>query len=183
MTDRHDDRSDVELLARADPAAFAELYRRHVQAVHAWFRRRLEWAAADLTAETFARAWLSRRRFRDRRGGSALPWLLGIAGNVLRESARRDRIETRARQKLGLPTDLAREDGYERVEARLSPRRALALAFDDLPEHERRAVELRVVQDLSYDEVAEQLSIRPAAARLRVSRGLRRIALAIEEDS
>src|SRR5262245_15709342 len=94
VTERRDDRSDVELLARPDPAAFAELYRRHVESVHAWFQRRLAWAAADLTAETFARAWLSRRRFRDRRGGSALPWLHGIASNVLRESARRDRIET-----------------------------------------------------------------------------------------
>ena len=183
MTDARSGASDVELLTRSDPADFAELYRRHVEAVHAWFRRRLPWASADLTAETFARAWLSRRRFRDRRGGTALPWLLGIATNVLRESARRDRIETRAREKLGLPTDLAREDGYERVDERCSPRLALVHAFDDLPEHERRAVELRVVQELSYDEVAEQLDIRPAAARLRVSRGLRRIALAIEENS
>jgi RNA polymerase sigma-70 factor (ECF subfamily) len=100
----------------------------------------------------------------------------------LRESARRDRIETRAREKLGLPTDLAREDGYERVEAQLSPQHALVHAFDELPDHERRAVVLRVIDELSYDEVAKQLAIRPAAARLRVSRGLRRLALVIEED-
>jgi len=58
------DHSDAELLGRsADSAAFTELYRRHVDTVFAWFRRRLDWGAADLTAETFAQAWISRRRF------------------------------------------------------------------------------------------------------------------------
>ena len=55
----------------ADGGAFAELYGRHVSTVHGWFRRRLDWAASDLTAETFAQAWLSRRSFRDEAEGSA----------------------------------------------------------------------------------------------------------------
>src|SRR5262249_62263804 len=151
------DRSDADLLQQADEKAFAELYRRHAPAVYGWFRRRLEWAASDLTAETFTQAWLSRRRFRDERDGSALPWLHGIAHNVLRESARRDRIETRAREKLGLPIDLASEDGFTRVEDRLSPRVALGDALGEIPTHEREALELRVVDELPYPEVAERL--------------------------
>jgi DNA-directed RNA polymerase specialized sigma24 family protein len=117
------DRTDAELVhaAESDAGAFGELYRRHVSTVHAWFHRRLEWAASDLTAETFAQAWLSRRSFRDEANGSVLPWLLGIARNVARESARRNEVETRARRRLGLPTDLASEDGYAAVEERLSP--------------------------------------------------------------
>jgi RNA polymerase sigma-70 factor (ECF subfamily) len=126
------DRTDAELVHAADPVAFGELYGRHVSTVHGWFRRRLEWAASDLTAETFAQAWLSRRRFRDESDGSALPWLFGIARNVARESARRNEVETRARRRLGLPTDLASEDGYAAVEERLSPRAALADALDTL---------------------------------------------------
>jgi RNA polymerase sigma factor (sigma-70 family) len=180
------DRTDAELIraAESDAGAFGELYRRHVATVHAWFRRRLEWAAADLTAEAFALAWLSRRKFRDEAGGSALPWLLGIARNVARESARRNEVETRARRRLGLPTDLASDDGYAAVEERLSPRAALADALDGLPEHEREALELRVVDELAYPEVAARLGIRPAAARLRVSRALRRLAaLPLKEDT
>ena len=166
----------------ADPAAFGELYRRHAPTVFGWFRRQLEWAAADLTAETFARAWFNRRRFSDDRDGSALPWLLGIARNVLRDSARRGAIETRARAKLGLPLDLGAEDGYAEVEERLSPREALARALRQLPPHERRAVELRVIDELPYREVAQRLAIRPAAARLRVSRALRRLALTTSKE-
>ena len=177
--------TDAELLLAAedDAAAFTQLYRRHVRRVHAWFEQRIAWAAADLTAETFARAWIGRRRFRDEHDGWALPWLLGIAHNVLRESARRDRVESRARERLGLPLDLAHEDGYAAVDERLSPRHALAAALDELPDHERAALDLRVIGELPYRDVARRLSIRPAAARLRVSRALRRLAqLAPKEE-
>lgn len=179
MSGHASDRSDPELIraAASDAAAFGALYERHALSVYTWCHRRLEWAASDLTAETFAQAWLSRDRFRDERGGSALPWLLGIARNVLRETIRFDRVETRARERLGLPLDLAAEEGYAAVEDRLSPRTALAAAFERLPEHEREALELRVMGELPYDQVAERLAIRPAAARLRVSRALRRLAL------
>jgi RNA polymerase sigma factor (sigma-70 family) len=180
------ERTDAELIAAAasDAAAFTELYRRHAATVHGWFRRRLEWAASDLTAEAFAQAWLSRRSFRDEADGSALPWLLGIARNVARESARRNEVETRARRRLGLPTDLASEDGYAAVEERLSPSMALSDALEMLPDHEREALELRVVDELPYADVADRLGVRPAAARLRVSRALRRLsALPLKEDT
>jgi RNA polymerase sigma factor (sigma-70 family) len=170
-------RTDAELIraARKEPAAFGELYERHAEAVFRWLERRARHLATDLTAETFAQAWLSRRRFRDQRDGSALPWLLGIAQNVLNESFRRDRVESRARERLGLPTDLA-DDELARVDERLSPDTDLVHAVAALPDHEREALELRVGQELPYDEVARRLAIRPAAARLRVSRALRRIA-------
>jgi RNA polymerase sigma-70 factor (ECF subfamily) len=180
------ERTDAELIhaAESDAGAFGELYRRHASTVHGWFRRRLEWAASDLTAEAFAQAWLSRRSFRDEADGSALPWLFGIARNVARESARRNEVETRARHRLGLPTDLAAEDGYAAVEDRLSPRVALTDALEALPDHERDALELRVVDELPYADVAAQLGVRPAAARLRVSRALRRLsALPLKEDT
>ncbi len=79
--------TDAELIlaARRDPEAFAELYRRHVEALYRFFRARVPHdAAGELTAETFAQAALSLRRFRDVAGGSAAPWLFGIARNLLR---------------------------------------------------------------------------------------------------
>ena len=174
--------SDADLIARPDPSGFSELYTRHVAAVHAWLSRRLAWAASDLTAETFARALLSRDRFHDDHDGSALPWLLGIARNVLADTLRHDRIETRARQRLGLPLDLATEDGFTEVEDRLSPRLALQRQVDALPPGEREALELRVIDELAYEQVADKLDIRPTAARLRVSRALRRLARTVPQE-
>src|ERR1044072_5141314 len=89
--------SDAALLAAADPDAFRELYARHADRVFGYFVRRSgdRDAAFDLTAETFAQAWIMRRRFRDEAAGSAAPWLFGIARNVLLMSVRRGRVERR----------------------------------------------------------------------------------------
>ncbi|MGZ4178795.1 MAG: RNA polymerase sigma factor, partial [Solirubrobacteraceae bacterium] len=44
--------------------------------------------------------------------------------------------------------------------------------LDTLPESQREAVRLRVIEDLDYDRVAVALGTTPTAARVRVHRGL-----------
>jgi RNA polymerase sigma-70 factor (ECF subfamily) len=174
----HAKATDAELLDAADAEAFAVVYDRHVASLFAWARARVGEYAADLTAEVFARAWLCRRSFRDQAGGSAFPWLCGIAGNVLRDSIRRRRVEDRARRRLGLPVTVAPDPEYEVVERRLSLPEAALRAIAELPESERELLDLRVVQERPYWEIAERLRCTPQAARLRVSRTLRRLNLA-----
>ena len=98
-------RSDAALIsaARTDAGAFRELYDRYAERVLGYHRRRSrdEDAAHELTAETFAQAWLARTRFRDDCDGSAGPWLFGIARNVLRTSVRKRTLEATARERLG----------------------------------------------------------------------------------
>lgn len=171
-------RSDAELLNAADPDAFAVLYDRHAGRVLSWARRRVGDYGADLTAEVFARAWLARRSFRDQAEGSAVPWLLGIAHNVLRDSLRRKRVEDRARARLGLPLEIASDPGYEAVDQRLSLPETAVRALAELPAHERELLDLRVVQERSYADIAKRLRCTPQAARLRVSRVVRRLNLA-----
>jgi RNA polymerase sigma-70 factor (ECF subfamily) len=171
--------SDRELLRAEDPDAFAVVYDRHVGAVYAWTRRRAGNYAADLTAETFARAWTVRRRYREHPSGSALPWLLGIAGNVLRDSLRKQRVDDRARLRLGLPERLPVDPQLEAVEERLSLSDAVQRALQALPETERALLELRAVDGRPYREIAGYVGITPAAARLRVSRLLRQLQLTL----
>src|SRR6185312_12088447 len=106
-------RSDASLLAaaRTDAGAFRELYDRYADKVLSYHRHRCrdEDAAHELTSETFAQAWLVRGRFRDECGGSAGPWLFGIARNVLLVSVRRRRLEASARERLGLLAEPAAE--------------------------------------------------------------------------
>jgi RNA polymerase sigma-70 factor (ECF subfamily) len=172
--------SDAELLRANDAEAFTELYDRHVAQIHAWARARVGEHAADLTAEVFARAWLARRRFRDEGGGSAAPWLLGIAANVLRESLKNVAVESKARRKLGLPPALAPDDDLEAVEERLSLPAAALRAVRDLPASEREILTLRVVEERPYREIAERLGCSSQAARLRVSRALHRLHATVE---
>jgi RNA polymerase sigma factor (sigma-70 family) len=165
-------RSDARLLAasREDPAAFRELYERHAAPVHGFLLRRCRDADAahDLTAETFAQAWLVRARFRDEAAGSARPWLFGIARNVLLMSVRRHVLEQRARERLGL---LA-EHEISTAEPAESWLDGLDEALDELPAAQREAMRLRIVDDLSYDDVARRLGTSPANARVRVHRAL-----------
>lgn len=161
--------------AGRDPAAFTRIYRRHASAVHAVLAAEVgSDVAEDITAETFARAWLHRRRFRDERDGSVRPWLMGIARNVLRDSARARRVDERGRQRLGVPWESSGEMETE-VAARLDAAAEAPGLLAQLSSAERAAVELRVVEDLPFEEVARRLEVKPAAARLRVSRALRRL--------
>jgi RNA polymerase sigma-70 factor (ECF subfamily) len=165
---------DADLLkaSRHDAAPFRELYERYATAVYGYVLRRTRDgdAAHDLTAETFAQAWLARRRFRDEAGGSAGPWLFGIARNLVAQAVRRRRIELAACAKLGVLERL------DRVPATSEPDElwleGLDEALADLPEAQRAALELRVVDGLDYDDVAASLQTTPGAARVRVARGL-----------
>ena len=168
------EQTDAQLLGLEDPDAFAELYDRHVGRIFAWSKARVGDYAPDLTAEVFAAAWQSRKRFRDEQDGSALPWLYGIAVNVLRSSLRKRRVEHGARERLGLPIAVAHVD-YEAVDDRLSFPYAVVRAFADLPDSDRELLVLRVVEQRPYREIADRLQCTPVAARLRVSRSLRRL--------
>ena len=172
--------TDAELLlaARQDPQAFREFYDRYAVWMRSWFQRQTgsESAALDLTAETFAQAWRSVKRFRDQADGSGAPWLFGIARNLLRQYFKHNRIETAARARLGLPLAFAESEDYDRVDDRLAASALapeLQSAVGALPAEQRRALELRIVQQLSYDEVAGRMGCTQNAARLRVSRALR----------
>jgi RNA polymerase sigma-70 factor (ECF subfamily) len=174
-----EDWSDADLLRLDEADAFALVYDRHVARVLSWSAARAGDYAADLTAEVFAQAWASRRRFKDQANGSALPWLLGIAHNVLRSSLRKRQVEHSARSRLGLPVTSFDEQGYEAVEERASFPQAVIRALAGLSETERQLLVLRLVEDRSYQEIAGLLECTPVAARLRFSRTLRRLALEV----
>src|SRR5262245_60100648 len=141
------DRTDAALLraAATDAGAFRELYDRYAERIHGYHLRRARdrEAALDLAAETFAQAWLSRRRFRDEAGGSAGPWLFAIARHVVLASVERGRIERRAMTRLGLL------EALDRPAATLEPDESwlegldsdIHWALDGLPEGQRTAIE------------------------------------------
>ena len=182
-----DERSDTELLlaSRAEPVAFVELYRRHAEDVLRYFARRTldPEAAAELTAETFAEAYASRRNYRDT-GANGVAWLYGIARHQLGRFFRTGTIDAAARRRVGIAREALPADDYERIEelVDLAPiREALVEALETLAAEQRDALRLRVIDGLGYSEVAERLGCAEAAARQRVSRGLRRIALVLQE--
>jgi RNA polymerase sigma factor (sigma-70 family) len=166
--------TDAQLIsaARTDPGAFRDLYDRYAERLYRFHLARSQDtdAAHDLTAETFAQAWLGRTRFEDVAGGSAGPWLFAIARHVLSASVRRGRLERAACTRLGILERLDREPAA--VEPQDAWLEGLDEALASLPEAQQDAIRLRIVEDLSYDEAAGRLDVTPQAVRARVSRGL-----------
>lgn len=167
--------TDANLIARSrhDAAAFSAFYERYTVAIYRYHLRCVHDpdAAHDLTAETFAQAWVARTRFRDEAGGSAAPWLYGIARNIVLMSVRRRRIERTGLERLGMLEDPAAvsQGEHEPDERWLDE---LETALDELPAAQREAVRLRFGDDLAYEDVATALDTSPQAVRVRVHRAL-----------
>jgi len=185
---RYEGLADPELLvlSKRSPEAFGIFYERHAEALLRFFARRTldPESAAELTAETFAQAFRSRHRFTDQgRGGAG--WLYGVARHELSHFYRRGAVDRRARRKLGMPEREVSDDDYERIEEMIDlaeVRRSVASSFDSLPAGQREAVELRVLEDRSYEEVARELHCSEGTARARVSRGLRKLSTLLESE-
>lgn len=178
----HHSASDGELLASDDPPAFAAFYRRHEDAVLGFFRRRTGSAelAADLAAETFARALAGKGRF-DPARGEAGAWLFGIAQHLMASSVQRGRVEDEVRRRLGMEPLVLDDTDLERVDELAGHPAEEALAR--LPVEQRAAIKGRVVDDASYRDLAAQMRCSESVVRQRVSRGLRSLRAVLEERS
>ncbi|HEY7893210.1 MAG TPA: RNA polymerase sigma factor [Solirubrobacteraceae bacterium] len=175
MTGTKRDAQTLLRAARADAEAFGAFYRLLERQVLGFFMRatgRPE-LAADLAAETFARALEGLDGY-DPDRGLAEQWLFGIARNVLRASYREKQVEAAARQRLGLPVLVLDEQSSEAI-ARLIEDDHATLALASLPDEQQHAIRARVVEGYEYAEIAGELRCSEAVARQRVSRGLRNL--------
>lgn len=179
MTDH--ERSDRLLLAGLpqQPELIGMLYERHAPAVFRFLSRRAGLAAAeDLLSEVFVAALTARGRVVAHGSGSALPWLYGIAGNVLRHHFRDARAGGAAAHDAGMDWDA--------VEARLDAqarRGELRAALSALSPAERDLLLLVAWEELSPAEAARVVGISQVAARSRLHRARMRAARALQPGS
>jgi RNA polymerase sigma-70 factor (ECF subfamily) len=186
MDGRSVKRSDVQLLvaARSDPQAFGEFYRRHAIGIERWLQTQTPdlSTAADLTAETFAQALLSLRRFRGTNDEQAVAWLFGIARNLVRRFHRRGRAELQMCRRLGIQLDHDMDEPA-RLEAQIDARTDasdLSDALNTLPDAQRQALQLRVIDELDYRDAAALMGTSEQNARIRVSRALKALSLRLQ---
>ncbi len=150
---------------------FGAFYRSELGVVLAFCFRRTgdPERAADLAAEVFAAALIARRGYRPDRG-SARQWVLGIAANKVADAQRRDRVERRAQQQLGIAEISWSDEDLDRVLS--TGDRSLQELLEALPSEQRTAVRARVLNELTYPEIARASGVSEQSARKRVSRGL-----------
>ena len=179
-----DQPSTVARIAAGDEQAFAAFYREHLDAIVAFFARRVgdRELAFDLTAETFAAVVAGAGGYR----GDAPPaaWLFGIARNKLRESLRHDRVADAARRRLRLEPLIVEDADLRRIEERnTAGEHALSVALAELPEDTRAALLARLVEEQDYGEIAERLRCSEQVIRQRVHRGLKQLRAGLQEKT
>lgn len=176
--------ADAEIWARArdgDGDAFADLYRRHSDAVltHC-FRRTAAWdTAEDVTSLVFLETWRLRERVVVADSGSLLPWLLGVANNVIHRHRRSYVRHRRALERLhGLVERAGEPDHAELVSQRLADEarmRRVREALGGLSRTEQEAFSLCVWAELSYAEAAVAMNVPVGTVRSRLSRARARL--------
>jgi RNA polymerase sigma factor (sigma-70 family) len=170
-------------LRAGDPRAFEQIFDEHAQVVyrHA-IRVTGDWAEAeDVVSLTYLEAWRLRERLRAD-GDSLLPWLLGIATNVLRNTRRTARRHQNALTRLP-PRDEV-PDFVDDLVGRLADAEALAAtraAWNRLRPPEREVLALCVWAGLDQTAVAEALQVPVGTVRSRLSRARRRL-LKLRQD-
>ena len=171
--------SDAELWNRSragDRDAFGALFDRHAKAIYNYcFRRIGSWATAeDLLSVVFIEAW--RRRDKDLPPAMVLPWLYGIATNVVRNQRRAERRHAAALRRVPAPRpepDFA-ASSEARVDGEWQAHGALEV-LQKLPRREQDVFVLCAWMELSYEDAAVALGMPVGTVRSRLSRARARL--------
>jgi RNA polymerase sigma factor (sigma-70 family) len=171
--------SDGDLWARSragDPHAFGVLFERHAKLIYNYCFRRIgdRETAQDMLSMVFLEAW--RRRDKELPSDKVLPWLYGIATNVIRHQRRSERRYAAALSRL--PRTDAEPDfaiaAVEHLDFERQAQQALAL-LRTLPKREQDVLVLSVGMGLSYEDTAVALGLPVGTVRSRLSRGRARL--------
>jgi RNA polymerase sigma factor (sigma-70 family) len=170
---------DSVLWSRActgDSEAFGMLFERHARTIYNFcFRRVGNWATAeDLVSIVFLQAW--RRLDKPLPKGKELPWLFGIATNVVRNRRRAERRHAAALKRVPQPSPdpSFADDSDQRVDDEELMGRALGLVAR-LPQREQEVFALCAWSELSYEDAAIALRIPVGTVRSRLSRARARL--------
>lgn len=164
--------SDEALMRRYqgdDPQAFDELYRRHSGRVYGYLRKRcrVPGEAEDLLQQTFLKLHHGRDRYDE--SLPFLPWLFAIARNVAIDAGRKHAPNVLP------PSSVVRLADARVATSSAEPPVELLEILALLPVDQRRLLERRFDEGLSFEALAAQAGVSEAAVRKRLSRILQRI--------
>ena len=182
--------TEQELIQRAkqgDHSAFEQLLLQNQDKVFSLALRMVNNRedAADLAQEAFLKAWQGLKSFQ---GDSAFStWLYRLTTNVcidfIRKQKRRQDIEPVVSLDDGevswaQPADHSQDPQHRLEREEIS--RAVARGLEQLPDHQRQVLVMREMSGLSYQEIAEKLSLDLGTVKSRIARArlaLRKILL------
>ena len=178
--------SDAQLVARVltgEQDAYRLLVERHYRAVYGAAYRLLgnQAEAADIVQEAFLRAYNALATFR--RDAPLAPWLCRIAINLSYNSLKKQH-PTFSLEALGADNANSDEEAFEIPDTSAEPqqtllqkenRQLLHRAILSLSPDQRRIIELRHFQELSYDEIGASLGLSLANVKVRLFRARKKL--------
>jgi RNA polymerase sigma-70 factor, ECF subfamily len=157
--------------AQKDPARFTELYDDNFDRVYAYVSRRVQNRpdAEDLTAEVFHQALAKLGQF-EWRGVPFAAWLYRIAANAIAD--RWQRTSSEKGSPVGDdPPDVSGGVNPEEIERRAGIVHLVA----QLPDDQRRVIEMRFAEEKSIAEIARELKRTAGAIKQLQFRGIRNL--------
>lgn len=178
-----DREKEKELVLRAASSmeAFAELYEHYVDGIYGYVYRRVgnEKDAEDITARTFEKALGGIAGFKWK-GASFCSWLVRIASNTVVDHYRREGRMKRVALEEVLPRLEGDDDPTGEVEKQ-EERLMLADALRRLPDRYRTVIELKFIDDLENQVIAEMLGCSRGNLAVRLHRALKALRREVEK--
>jgi RNA polymerase sigma-70 factor, ECF subfamily len=181
--------SDQDLVARVtrgDSGALDELYQRHARSVYSLILHivRDPSTAEDVTQDVFLKLWRQSESYRPERGALS-SWLLSVAHNRAIDVVRRRRL----REEYRLPE--TQDVGELVADGVLDPGDAAGIAdmaiivrraLQQIPEAQRRAIEMAFFQGKTHVEISEELGEPLGTAKTRIRLGMRKLRSLLEAE-
>lgn len=160
--------SDEELMVMyqsGSEEAFQTIYRRHSEKIYGFLRGRVwnDERAAELYQETFLKMHRSKQLYN--KSLPALPWIFSIMKSVLIDGLR---VDQRAKRDSEFPSDLATSEQRHSIGE-------VASLLGRLPENQRKAIELRYIDEKTFEEIASTLETSSDNARKIISRAVAKL--------
>ncbi len=147
---------------------FDRIFDRHHDAVQRYCLRRLPWHEVnDVVAEVFLVAW---RRIDEAPESRELPWLYGIAKNVIRNAHRARHRQERLRTKVSAQGGLTSEPSAEVHVVRNVEEQTVLDALATLRHADQELLRLKCWEQLSNGEIAAVLGVSTHAVDMRINR-------------
>ena len=163
--------SDEDLMAHyqaGNDKAFEALYQRHSGRVLVFLSRRTNpQNARDLLQETFLKLHKARHQYSAQY--PFLPWLFTITRNALVDFVRLSETKLAQASLAEIAVPVKPDTEAKATAGDLRP------ALTALPETQRRAIELRYLQDWSFEKIAADMETTPLNVRQLVSRGIKKL--------
>jgi RNA polymerase sigma-70 factor (ECF subfamily) len=172
---------ELVLEARTSMDAFAELYEYYVDGIYGYVLRRVGNGhdAEDITARTFEKALKSIGNFKWK-GASFCSWLVRIASNSVVDHYRREGKTQKVDLEEVLPRLMAEDDPTGGVE-REEECKLLMNAMRNLPERYRVILELKFVDEIDNQVIAEMLGCTKGNLAVKTHRALKSLRREVEK--